>query len=151
MPKLLLACNVVSYLPVNYKQMLFAGTMKKLRQHFREWTILKGLRQYASNLKELDSESFKSHGFDTQAYLKAITNLPHNIMSFYTRAYCSLVWNKVAAERIRRHGTCVVEGDMVMKEDKKEVRLNFARFSAHCNYLVEESFHSPKVVFLRYD
>lgn len=59
-----------------------------------------------------------------QAYLIAMTRLPRNVLRFYAHAYSSHVWNHVAAERVRRYGYRVVEGDFVRFEDDKSKRVN---------------------------
>ena len=49
--------------------------------------------------------------------LEAIRTIPHNTKTFWIHAYQSLVWNKVATERVRRLGIRVVKGDLYIKNN----------------------------------
>ena len=69
----------------------------------------------------LEDNSKSNNSLADQAYVKALLSLPHNILTFYVHAYCSLVWNKVAEERMRRFGNKTVEGDLVMTKNTDEV------------------------------
>ena len=54
---------------------------------------------------------------DQRPFVKALLSMPHYAITLYLHAYCSLIWNRVASERLRRHGCRVVEGDFVASED----------------------------------
>ncbi|KAL7458663.1 hypothetical protein ACHAWC_010291 [Mediolabrus comicus] len=49
--------------------------------------------------------------------LEAIRTVPHNTKTFWVHAYQSLVWNKVATERVKRLGIRVVKGDLYIKHN----------------------------------
>ena len=49
--------------------------------------------------------------------LEAIRTIPHNTKTFWVHAYQSLVWNKVATERVKRLGIRVVKGDLYIKHN----------------------------------
>ncbi|KAI9802145.1 MAG: hypothetical protein M1833_002066 [Piccolia ochrophora] len=50
-------------------------------------------------------------------YQGALRGVPRNLRLMYVHAYQSLVWNTVAAERWKRFGDAVIEGDLVMIKD----------------------------------
>ena len=51
-------------------------------------------------------------------HLAALHSIPRGLRVFYVHAYQSLVWNHVASERWRAFGSSVVEGDLVIVEQK---------------------------------
>ena len=65
----------------------------------RERALLRGLNRYGKDQP-----------------LLALQCLPYNARIFYINAYQSLVWNRVASERIRRYGTNVVNGDLYLND-----------------------------------
>lgn len=80
---------------------------------------------------------------DPTGYLNAVMQIPRNLRVMYAHAYQSYVWNCVASERIKRFGTSIVAGDLViddnaagdpgnsddddLEEDLKEVQFTRAR------------------------
>ena len=53
------------------------------------------------------------HGVSDAGVQKALLAIPYQMRLLWLHAYGSLVWNRVAAERVRRHGLRVVAGDAV--------------------------------------
>jgi len=49
--------------------------------------------------------------------LEALRCLPHNTRMFYIHSYQSLIWNRVATQRIKRWGTRPIVGDLYISED----------------------------------
>ena len=105
----------------------YVGTIKRFRSNnVREISILRALRKFTSNVKDfgtcaLDLER-SSELVIAEAYRKALLSLPHNILVFYVHAYCSLIWNKAATERLRNFKHSVMEGDLVMADGESKVR-----------------------------
>ncbi|KAA8899203.1 hypothetical protein TRICI_006372 [Trichomonascus ciferrii] len=60
---------------------------------------------------------------DPTGYLNAVMQIPRNLRVMYAHAYQSYVWNAVASERIRRFGTAIVVGDLVI-DDNASVKSN---------------------------
>ena len=101
----------------------------------RERILLRSLRKFTSNLKELQADSSTPQSEELRdikpdntanlakrAYLKALSSLPHRTLVFYVHAYCSLVWNKMAQERLRQFGSSLAKDDMIMNENTHKVR-----------------------------
>jgi len=77
------------------------ATWKKLPRGdrmMRERQVLKGMKRYGKD--------------DPPSVLKC---LHHNERVFWINAYQSYVWNLMATERVRRYGTKVVEGDLILE------------------------------------
>ena len=51
----------------------------------------------------------------------ALNSIPFNLRLMYVHAYQSLVWNVVVSERWKRFGNNVVEGDLVISQEKDRV------------------------------
>ena len=86
----------------------------------RERTVLQGLKRYGKDKP-----------------LEAIRCLHFNIRLFWINAYQSLVWNKMASERIKRLGYNAVEGDLYMDENTREIKLfrkNYQLISSKWSY-----------------
>lgn len=67
-----------------------------------------------SNLLQVLSEA-------PNGYFNAIMKIPRNLRIMYGHAYQSYIWNYVASERIKRYGTKIMEGDLVlMTEEEKQ-------------------------------
>jgi tRNA pseudouridine13 synthase len=54
---------------------------------------------------------------DPTGYLNAVMQIPRNLRVMYAHAYQSYVWNCVASERIKRFGTSIVAGDLVIDDN----------------------------------
>jgi tRNA pseudouridine13 synthase len=52
-------------------------------------------------------------------HLEALLNLPSNILTLYTHAYQSFIWNRVASKRWGM-GLDVIEGDLVFTEGSQQ-------------------------------
>lgn len=61
-----------------------------------------------------------SHPERSNDYFGALQSIPRNLRLMYVHAYQSLVWNIAASERWKRHGSKVIEGDLVLIEEHKE-------------------------------
>ena len=55
--------------------------------------------------------------------LEAVRTVPHNTRTFWVHAYQSLVWNKVATERVKRYGKQPIKGDLYIQDNESEVRV----------------------------
>lgn len=55
--------------------------------------------------------------------LEAVKTVPHNTRTFWVHAYQSLVFNKVATERVRRYGRQPIEGDLYFQDNESDVRV----------------------------
>ncbi len=55
--------------------------------------------------------------------LEAVRTVPHNTRTFWVHAYQSLVWNKVATERVRRRGIQPIEGDLYLQDNESDVQV----------------------------
>ncbi|KAJ9653544.1 multisubstrate pseudouridine synthase 7 [Neophaeococcomyces mojaviensis] len=53
-------------------------------------------------------------------YFGALMTIQRNLRLMYVHAYQSLVWNLAASNRIKLHGTAVVEGDLVLVNEHKD-------------------------------
>jgi tRNA pseudouridine13 synthase len=52
--------------------------------------------------------------------LEALRTVPHNTKTFWVHSYQSLVWNKVATERVRRFGVQPIEGDLYLQDNESD-------------------------------
>lgn len=71
-----------------------------------------------SVLTALAKEKKGDEGYASQAYFRAIMQIPRNLRLIYVHAYQSYVWNLVASKRIELFGLEVQVGDLVMVEAK---------------------------------
>ena len=55
--------------------------------------------------------------------LEAVRTVPHNTRTFWVHAYQSLVWNKVATERVRRFGIHPIEGDLYLQDNESDIQV----------------------------
>lgn len=55
-----------------------------------------------------------------KSYFNAIMKIPRNLRIMYGHAYQSYIWNAVASERIKRYGVKIIEGDLVLIDDKEK-------------------------------
>ncbi|KDO30985.1 hypothetical protein SPRG_04173 [Saprolegnia parasitica CBS 223.65] len=72
----------------------------------------------------------KRHGSD--AYEKAVLNLPHHRRVMYLHAFQSLLFNLVASHRVATYGANVVAGDLVLDPATKNVRVVASADDATC-------------------
>ncbi len=61
-----------------------------------------------------------SHPERSHDYYSALQCISRNLRLIYVHAYQSLVWNVVASERWKRHGSIVIPGDLVLVNEHKE-------------------------------
>lgn len=54
------------------------------------------------------------------SYFNAVMRIPRNLRIMYGHAYQSYIWNAVASERIKLHGSKIVEGDLVLVNDSEK-------------------------------
>lgn len=55
------------------------------------------------------------------AYYNAFQQIARNTRTIYIHAYQSFVWNRAVSERIRRFGTSVLIGDLVIEPEKSSL------------------------------
>lgn len=55
------------------------------------------------------------------AYYNAFQNIARNTRTIFIHAYQSFVWNRAVSERIRRHGTQVLIGDLVIEPEAAKI------------------------------
>ncbi|NWS17260.1 PUS7L protein, partial [Pachyramphus minor] len=60
------------------------------------------------------------YGVNPEGCTKGWLNIPHSLRIFYVHAYCSKIWNEAASYRLKIYGLNVVEGDLVLSEEKDE-------------------------------
>ncbi|KAI9829968.1 MAG: hypothetical protein M1819_005940 [Sarea resinae] len=63
-----------------------------------------------------------SHPARVNDYQGALQTIARNLRLMYVHAYQSLVWNNAATERLRRWGSQVIEGDLVIVEKHHQVK-----------------------------
>ncbi|KAI9842573.1 MAG: hypothetical protein M1838_003073 [Thelocarpon superellum] len=56
----------------------------------------------------------------------ALQSVPRNLRTMFVHAYQSLVWNVVAGERWKRHGSAVIAGDLVLVHEHPAAESNAA-------------------------
>jgi tRNA pseudouridine13 synthase len=66
-------------------------------------------------IQHLSSRNSRTGQHDrTSDWQGALMTIPRNLRLMYVHAYQSLVWNVVAGQRWKQHGSTVVEGDLVL-------------------------------------
>lgn len=58
-------------------------------------------------------QALNRYSYSEEGCLKAFLNIPYAMRLFFVHSYCSLIWNKVVAERILTHGFDLLPGDFV--------------------------------------
>lgn len=71
-------------------------------------------------IKHLGSRNTQHNRTFEKDFQGALGTLPKNLRSMYAHAYQSVVWNAVASERLSRHGSKVIPGDLVMVSEHKD-------------------------------
>ncbi|XP_072025727.1 pseudouridylate synthase PUS7L-like [Amphiura filiformis] len=91
--------------------------VNKAKKFFQETQDAKTTLSMMPNYKSRECMLLKAlhrHGLDHDGYTKALLSIPHSMRQLYVHSYCSLVWNRMATQRIKLYGSQLMEGDLVI-------------------------------------
>lgn len=95
--------------------------VKKMRTCWREKRDANEALKYVEhNSISMETKLLKALAKGKNDYLQALLQLPRNMLMLYTHSYQSLIFNIIASKR-RQLGLTVLEGDLVLKEEPKQL------------------------------